>query len=192
MQKIIFTCVFFFCTFLLAAQEGKTSFDYLLLPSATRSAALGGTNISIIENDASLINNNPALLGNEMDLNLTVSYLSYLADIGMGNVFFTKAWGERSAWGVGVNYANYGKNMNETTNEGVVGKLQASDICGNIFFSRDLTDKIRGGITAKFLYSNYYHNTAIGLGVDIGLSYYNEEQGFSAGLVGKNLGRQIK
>jgi hypothetical protein len=127
-----------------------------------------------------------------MDLNLSISYLSYLADIGVGNVIFAKAWGERSAWGVGVNYANYGKNLYEATEEGIQGKLQASDICGNLFFSRDLTDKIRGGITARFLYSNYYHNTAIGLGVDVGLSYSDPEKGFSAGLVGKNLGRQIK
>jgi hypothetical protein len=191
MQKIFFFCLFFFCAFLLAAQEGKTTFDYLLLPSSTRSAALGGTNISIIESDISLINNNPALLGSEMNLNLNISYLSYIADIGIGSVTFAKAWGEKTAWGIGVNYADNGK-MYEATHEGIQGELRAADFCGNIFLSRDLTDKIRGGITAKFIYSNYYHNTAIGLGVDLGLSYYDVDREFSIGLVGKNLGRQIK
>jgi hypothetical protein len=193
MQKPFFFCVFFFCTFLLSAQEGRSTFDYLLLPASTRSAALGGTNISVIESDLSLVNNNPAFLGNEMDLQLNVSYLSYIADIGIGNLIFAKAWGERSAWGVGVNYANYGKNLFEATEEeGIIGDLKASDICGNIFFSRDLSDKIRGGATVKFIYSNYYHNTAIGVGVDLGLSYYDVDKEFSIGLVGKNLGRQIK
>jgi hypothetical protein len=178
-------------TFPLSAQEGKTAFDYLLLPVSSRSGALGGVNISAIETDASLVYNNPALLGSEMDLNLTVSGLSYLADIKTGSVIFTKALGERSAWGIGVNYASYGK-MTETSADNVVlGDLNATDICGNLFFSRDLSDKWRGGITAKFIYSNYYHSTATGIGVDLGLSYYDSDREFSIGLTGKNLGRQI-
>jgi hypothetical protein len=191
MRKILLVFTVYFSILPLFAQEGRTSFDYLLLPASARSGALGGTNISVIETDASLVFDNPALLGNEMDLNLSVSYLSYLADIKMGNVIFAKSLGERSAWGIGVNYADYGK-MTETSAENVVlGDLNATDICGNLFFAHDLTDKLRGGITAKFIYSNYYHNTATGIGVDLGLSYYDPDRGFSAGLTGKNLGRQI-
>ncbi|GHT78988.1 hypothetical protein AGMMS50262_22220 [Bacteroidia bacterium] len=192
MQRIflILTGTVFF--FSLSAQEGNSTFDYLLLPQSVRAAALGGTNVSVIENDLPLIYGNPAFLGAEMDKTLSVSYLSYIADIDVGNVVFAKAVGERGAWGIGAIYANYG-NMLETTGENeITGDLSASDICGNLFFSHDLTDKIRGGITGKFLYSNYYHNTAIGLGVDLGLSYYNEDNDFSVGLVGKNIGRQIK
>ncbi|MDR2086623.1 MAG: type IX secretion system protein PorQ [Dysgonamonadaceae bacterium] len=190
-KKLFLFTVCFSLVFSLSAQEGKTAFDYLLLPVSSRSAALGGANISIIETDASLVFNNPALLGSEMDLNLVASGLSYLADIKMGSVIFTKALGERSAWGIGVNYADYGK-MTETSVDNVIlGDLNATDICGNLFFSRDLTDRWRGGITAKFIYSNYYHNTAMGIGVDLGLSYYDPDKEFSIGLTGKNMGRQI-
>lgn len=192
MQKRFFIFILFFQTFSLFAQEGKTSFDYLLLPVSNRSAALGGNNVSLIENDALLVFNNPGLLGNEMNLNLSASYLSYIADVGMGNVIFTKSMGERSAWGVGVNYVHFGKMIETDELDNINGELNATDICGNIFVARDLTEKLRGGITAKFLYSNYYHNTAIGLGVDLGLSYYDSDKNFSIGLAGKNLGRQIK
>ncbi|MCL1938155.1 MAG: type IX secretion system protein PorQ [Candidatus Azobacteroides sp.] len=174
------------------AQEGKAGFEYLLLPQSVHSSALGGANISLIENDVSLIFDNPSLLGPEMDLTFQASYLDYVSDIRMGNVVFTKASGERSAWGIGALYSHYGA-MQETTEENLVlGSLTANDICGSIFFSHDLNDKIRGGISGKFFYSNYYHNTAIGLGVDLGLSYYDSDRGFSIGLVGKNIGRQIK
>jgi hypothetical protein len=174
------------------AQVGNSTFDYLLLPHSAHSSALGGTNISIIENDASLIYNNPALLGAEMDMTFTASYLSYIADIGMGNVVFTKALGEKSAWGIGAIYANYGNMLEVSEDNTVMGDLTANDICGSLFLSHDLTDKLRGGIAGKFFYSNYYHNTAIGLGVDLGLSYYDEDKGFSMGVVGKNIGRQIQ
>jgi len=192
MRKIISIYLTFLCFFPLSAQEGKSTFDFLQLPTSVRASSLGGTNISIIENDLSLIFQNPAFLGQEMNLTFSASYLSYIADIGMGNVAFAKSLGERSAFGVGFMYINYGK-MLETTNEPyIIGEMNAADICGNIFFSRDLSEKIRGGVAAKFIYSNYAYNTSIGLGVDLGLSYYNPNNNLSIGLTGKNLGRQIK
>ncbi len=190
-QRILIGILLYF-TSSVFAQEGKSSFDFLQLPASARAAALGGTNVSVIENDISLIYQNPGFLGPEMDLELNLNYLSYIADIGMGSVTFAKALGDRSAWGLGVNYSNYG-NMKETwEDQTIVGDLSGSDLCANAFFSRDLTDRIRGGVAAKFVYSAYDQYTAIGLGVDLGLSYYNREKDFSIGLVGKNLGRQIK
>ena len=192
MQKIVTLYISLLCVFPLLAQSGKSTFDFLQLPSSIRAAALGGTNVSVIENDLSLVYQNPAFLGQEMDLTFSAGYLSYIADISMGNVAFAKALGERSAFGAGFIFSNHGK-MSEYTEDNVkIGDLNASDICGNIFFSRDLTEKIRGGVAAKFIYSNYAHNTAIGIGVDLGLSYYNPEKNLSVGLTGKNLGRQIK
>jgi hypothetical protein len=191
MRTLILIHVILLSSSALWAQEGKSTFDFLLLPNSVHAAALGGNNISVIENDLSSVYQNPGLLGQEMDNLFNASYLSYIADVGIGNVAFAKSLGERSAWGVGVIYAGYGK-MYETDYEQVLGDLSASDICGNLFFSRDLSERLRGGVAAKFIYSNYAHNTAIGLGVDLGLSYYNPESGFSTGLVGKNWGRQIK
>jgi hypothetical protein len=191
MRKIALLNIFLLYTFFLFAQEGKSSFIFLLLPNSVHAAALGGNNVSTVENDLSLIYQNPGLLGREMDMSLSASYLSYVADVGAGNVAFAKSIGEKSTVGVGVIYTNYGK-MIETTDDQILGDLSASDICGNLFFSRDLTERIRGGVAAKFIYSNYYHNTAIGLGVDLGLNYYDPESDFSLGLVGKNWGRQIK
>lgn len=192
MYRFFLIIVSFVFSLSMWAQTGKTSFDFLLLPHSARAAALGGNNVSIIENDISLVYDNPAFLGAEMDLTLNASYMTYIADIGIGNISFAKALGERSAIGIGALYGNYGK-MKETLDGNIiVGDLNANDICGSIFFANDLTDKIRGGITGKFFYSNYHHHTAIGVGVDMGLSYYNTDKGFSVGLVGKNIGRQIK
>ena len=192
MRKLITLYFSLLCTFPLFAQEGKSTFDFLQLPNSVRAAALGGTNISIIENDLSLVNQNPAFLGQEMDMSFSAGYLSYIADIGIGNVVFAKSLGERSAWGIGFIYSNYGKIFETTEEPVIIGELNAADICGSLFFSRDLSEKIRGGVTAKFIYSNYAYNTSIGLGVDLGLSYNNPDNNLSIGITGKNLGRQIK
>jgi hypothetical protein len=192
MKRIFLFLLAGWMTCAVNAQQGQSSFDYLLLPSSARASALGGTNVSVVENDASLIYDNPAFLGYEMDKTLQASYLSYLADIGMGNVLFTKKANERTSWGVGMQYAHYGQMLETTDDDQILGDLKASDMCANVFVARDITDRLRGGIAGKFFYSNYTHNTAYGLGVDLGLSYYNEDAGFSWGLVGKNIGRQIK
>jgi hypothetical protein len=192
-MRTIFTLSLLVLSFFpICAQDGNSAFTWLLLPGSARAAALGGTNISIIENDLPLIYQNPGFLGQEMDNTLNVNYLSYVGGIKLGSATFAKALGERSAWGVGVNFSNYGKMLQTTIDDEVQGDLNASDICGNIFFSADLSEMIRGGAAAKFVYSNYWHNTAIGLGVDLGISYYNREKDLSIGLTGKNLGRQIK
>jgi len=192
MRKITTLFLSLLCTFPILSQEGKTGFDFLQLPASVRAAALGGTNISIVENDLSLVYHNPAFLGQEMDLTFTAGYLSYIADISIANIAFAKALGERSAWGIGFVYSNYGKMFETTEYQEIIGDLNAADICGNVFFSRDLTEYIRGGVAAKFIYSNYAHNTAVALGADLGLSYYNPDRHFSMGLTAKNLGRQIK
>jgi hypothetical protein len=175
------------------AQEGISSFDYLLLPHSARAAALGGDNVSIVERDVSLIYHNPAILVREMDKTVNVSYLAYIADIGIGNATFAKSIGENSGvWGVGVQYAGYGDMLETNENGDILGDLTAKDMCANVFYAHDLTYRFRGGITGKFFYSDYAHNTAVGVGVDLGLHYNNAGNGFSAGLVGKNIGRQIK
>jgi hypothetical protein len=192
MRRLFFIAFLSVLPLALWAQGGRSTFDYLLLPHSARSSALGGVNLSIIENDASLIYDNPAFLGGEMDKTLLVSYLSYVADIGMGNVTFTKELGENTSLGIGALYANYGNMLETSADNQILGALQASDVCATIFVAHNLSERLRGGIAGKFLYSNYYHNTAIGIGVDLGLSYCNEENTFSWGLTGKNIGRQIK
>ena len=174
------------------AQGGESVFDFLRLPYSARVSAMGGTNISMIEEDPSLVFQNPGLLGGEMDKGLNVSYLMYLADISAGSVIYTKASGKRGAWAIGINYLDYG-DIKETTLENVIiGDLNLKDIAVNGFYSYDITEKIRGGINIKFIQSSYGEFSSIGLGVDLGLSYCNPDNELSLGLTAKNLGRQIK
>ncbi len=195
MKKILYISLVLLLTILfpdnLSAQEGKSAFDFLKLPYSARASAMGGTNISVIENDPSLVFQNPGFLGPEMDMGLNVNYLMYIADVNAASVIFTKAAGERGAWGAGINYLNYG-NIKETTIENlIVGDLSIKDIGINAFYAHDITDRIRGGVTGKFIYSSFGEYTSIGLGVDLGLTYYNSDNDFSLGLTAKNLGGQL-
>lgn len=176
---------------ILSAQTGEEVFTFLRYPTSTRINALGGNQISLIERDPSMIFHNPGLLGGEMDGMINLNYMNYISDINIGSALFTKAVRERSAWGVGASFISYGSFKQMSADNMYEGDFSANDVCLTGFYSYDLTDRWRGGISLKFLYSGLESYTSIGLGVDAGLSYYNSENEFSAGIVLKNIGAQL-
>lgn len=192
MRNKLFIWFFSLVTLSVSAQNGDEAFTFLRFPFSTRANALGGHTVALVERDPSLIFHNPALLGPEMDGMINLNYMNYISDVNVGSALFTKAAGERSAWGVGASFISYG-NIKEVLPENVVlGDLAAKDINVEGFYTRDLNDKWRGGLSLKFLYSAFADYTSIGLCVDAGLSYYNSDKGFSAGFVLKNIGAQLK
>ena len=60
------------------AQENKSAFDFLNLPTSSHSMALGGKNISLIEDDASLVFQNPALMSSVSNKTLNFTFLTYM------------------------------------------------------------------------------------------------------------------
>ena len=61
MKKIVFTLLLTLFAAVMRAQESQTEYNFLRLPVSAHAAALGGENITIIEDDPSLMFSNPAL-----------------------------------------------------------------------------------------------------------------------------------
>ncbi|MDR1200856.1 MAG: type IX secretion system protein PorQ [Tannerellaceae bacterium] len=174
------------------AQNGEEVFTFLRYPFSARVNALGGNTVSLIERDPSLSFHNPALLGAEMDKMINLNYMNFISDINLGSALFTKAIGERSAWGIAANFISYG-NFKQTTEENMItGDFSVKDIGLHAFYSKNLSERWRGGLSLKFLYSSLESYTSLGLAVDAGLSYYNSENDFSFGITLKNIGAQLK
>lgn len=178
--------------FTAEAQVGDEVFGFLRYPSSARANALGGDAVALIERDPSLALHNPGLLGGETDGMINLNYMNYISDINVGSVMFSKAFKERGAWAIGATYINYG-DIRRTLPEGtIVGTTSANDVGITGIYAYDFSDRWRGGLALKFLYSSFADFSSVGLCADAGLSYYNEEKGFSAGIVLKNLGGQLK
>lgn len=173
-------------------QEGKSSFDFLNIPTSTHAYTLGGTNISVIDEDINLVNQNPALMGPESDLQLGLNYMKYVGGINLAGATFGKAAGERGAWAAGIQYYGYGK-MKSADETGVItGEFSPKDIVFNGIYAHDITTTLRGGVNVKVIYSSYEQYTSWALAVDLGLNYYNADNDLSLSLVARNLGGQIK
>lgn len=194
MKKIrLYLSLFFFSMIALPtfAQDGQKVYRFLDLPNSVRADALGGTNVSLIDNDVSLVFQNPAALGKEMDMNANVNFLSYIADVKIGSAIFGKSIRDANSFAVGVNYIDYGNFKETGSNNEELGSFSAKDIVVSGIYSHMLTDRLRGGVTAKFISSSYADYSSTAIGFDVGLSYYNEDREFSAGLVLKNIGSQL-
>ena len=192
MRNILFILFFSLLGLTVVAQTGDTGYTILRYPTSARANALGGNNVSLVERDPSLIYHNPALLGAEMDQMLNLNYLNYISDINVGSALFTKAIKEKGAWGVGASFFSQG-NIRGMSEEGLpTGDFTAKDISINGFYSHDLSEHWRGGVSLKFLYSNIGDYSSMGLAVDAGLSYYDSEKDFSFGFIFKSIGAQLK
>lgn len=176
----------------LWAQDGSVAYQYLNTTSSARIYALGGMNITAVSDDLSTSDQNPALLGAEVSGQVLVDYMRYLGDSNFAGVRYGHSAGERGAWSAGIRYYGYGS-MKETDANGVIiGSFSPKDVSFSGAYSYDITDRLRGGITLKFLYSGYEQYSAFAVATDLGINYYDPDHDFSASIVGANLGGQLK
>ena len=174
------------------AQEATSVFSFLNLPSSAHSTALGGRNISLVEDDISLTFLNPALLASVSDKTMGLNFLTYMRGCKAGSASYAQVAGERGTWGANVQFVGYGS-ITETLATGeAVGNISPLDLCVSGMYSYSLSDRWAGGAAGKMIYSHYGEFTSCALAVDLGVNYFLEESEFSFSAVARNLGGQIK
>lgn len=192
MKNIVFILFTLFLPTLVQAQEDQTEYNFLRIPVSAHGAALGGENITIIEDDASLVFSNPALLINVSDRTVNLNYMNYMHGANSLSAAYVMNVMERGQMSFGAQYMDYG-NIKEMTAEGIqTGDFHPKDIALSGTFAYMLSDYFSGGVTAKFITSYIGQFNSMAVGVDLGLNYYNEESEWSVSAVAKNLGGQIK
>ena len=179
-------------TALLHAQDAGTAFQFLQLPVSSHAAALGGDNISIIDNDAELSYHNPALLTNTYGRMLGFNYMNYLQRTNALGAGYTMEVGERSMLGLKAQYLDFGSMKNTDADGNILGNFSAKDMVVMGTFSFDFSDRFTGGVNGKIIYSNYEQVYSLALGVDLGINYYNPDKMLSLSVVARNLGGQVK
>ncbi len=192
LRKHILIAIAYLAAMATKAENGTMGYEYLSVPVSVHSAALGGMNATIAEDDISLVFENPALLSNVSNNTLGLGFTTFVANTTKLSAAWAMAAGERATWSANVQYLSYGK-MTETDDTGQeIGSLSASDVSIQGTFAYMLSDYISGGVTGKFMFSNYGSYNAFAMGVDLGLNYLNLDAGTSLSIVARNLGGQIK
>lgn len=174
------------------AQDGSTAYQFLNISNSARIYGLGGVNITTIEDDIMTIDQNPSLLGSEMDNQIGVSYMRYLGDSNFAGIRYGKAIGQHGALAVGIQYFGYGSIKGADENGVLTGDFSPKDISFSAAYSYDLNDRMRIGAAIKFLSSSYEQYSAFAVATDLGINYFNPDNDLSLSAVVANLGGQLK
>ncbi len=173
-------------------QEKSSTFNFLKLPTSSHAAALGGMNVSVVDDDPTLAFTNPALLASVSNNTINLNYMSYLKGSTVASASYVTTVGERHTLGFNANYLNYG-DIDRTDEIGqVTGNVSAKDFSIGAQYSYALSNSWVGGATMRFIYSKYAEYSACAVAVDVGLNYFNEDKDFSFGVAMRNVGAQLK
>lgn len=175
-----------------SAADSSPAYNFLNIPSSARVYGLGGINISSIDDDINSIDQNPALLGPEFEMQVGVNYMRYISDANFAGVKFGTKASEHGAWAVGLQYYGYGEITGTDETGSLTGNFSPKDVNFNGTYSHDITDRLRGGIALKLLYSSYGEYSAFAVATDLGINYYDPDRDLSLSAVIANLGGQVK
>lgn len=192
MKRAVIASIVLLWTLAGWSQDSQTAFTFLRLPASAHVSALGGDNITITEDDASLVFHNPSLINSVSDRTLNLNMMTYMQGSVTASASFVKAVGSRGTWSAQGRFINYGEMKETTVNNEQTGTFGARDMAVGGTFAYRLTDCINGGITAKFVASYIGQYSSLAAAVDLGLNYYDPESEWSLGLVARNLGGQLK
>lgn len=171
---------------------GSAVYNFLQLPASPALSAAGGVNVSLESGDAGLAANNPALLRPSLHSQVALNFNAFFAA--------TKAWQLAGAWyvpkwkttfGTALFYVDY-SNLAQTDVYGnELGNFHPRDFSFQLSAARSYGPRWQYGLTAKVIRSSYGTYGSTGLAFDAGLHYADTANGFSAGVLAKNMGAQL-
>ncbi|HET9745691.1 MAG TPA: type IX secretion system protein PorQ [Chitinophagaceae bacterium] len=172
---------------------GSSVFNFLRLPGTPQLTALGGVNVSVTSNDVGLAFNNPALLKNEMHTQMNAVFNSFYAGINAWHLSLAYRQEKlKTNFGWGLTYFDYGR-IDETDASGnILGQMTPTDWMMQVSASRTYLQKWKYGTAMKFISSNYGVYRSNGIALDAGVLYLDTATLFSASVVVKNMGYQLK
>ncbi len=190
---IIFLGHIFLLLLNIKAQVGGSStYSFLNLSTSARIAASGGRLVAHSESDITLIGQNPALLESGMDKNLALSYTSLFDGAGYGYATYAFDKVGIGSFAGSVQYVDYGTFRGADRYGNLQENFYAKDLVFQLIFSRSLDSTLQIGFSFKPLYSIYERYTSLGVIFDVGIIYHSKNHNLTAGLVIRNMGRQIK
>ena len=171
MKKALYAVIVLFLSVLAfpaLAQEGTTTYQVLKLPASAHAAALGGENISAIDDSPAAGWSNPALFANVSDKSLGLDFMTFNSGSLYLGAQYVQAFGERHTVAAGLSILNYGK-MDETDETGQrIGSFSPKDMMLSLAYSYLLSERWTGGASLHFINRNYAGYTSFAMGVDLG------------------------
>ena len=181
----------------------STGFQFLKLPTDARAAAMGGVLSTLSHGGASMAISNPASIADVQGIDVSVSQMSWIADIDYFNGALVKNFGSKGNFGLSFIYLDYGSltrsffdpvfddqgnytfNVEQQLN---VGTFSASDMAFGISYGRNITDRLQFGVNVKYAREEIDDASTGNMLVDVGTVYYTGLKSFRVSMLGRNFG----
>lgn len=170
-----------------AQMGGRSSFEFLSLPTHARLGAMGGVNVSHADRDPNFFFSNPALVSDSLSGWASAGYLFYVADVGQATFAYTHTFEKLGTFSFGVQHVNYGdiEGFDET---GIsLGNFRSGETALVISKSHQIS-AFRLGINLKGVFSNLAGYRSSALLFDVGGLFIHPEQDLTVGLTIRNVG----
>ena len=171
---------------------GQKVFQFLTFSPSARITALGGTQITVKDDDVNFAADNPAALNPSMSGHLAFNHNFYLSDIQHGYVAYAQYLPKIGfTMHGGLQYINYGdiKQADEFGN--ITGKVHAAETAFTVGAARPLTPRISIGLNARVAFSALDIYKASALAADAGLLYADTAKRISVAVVLRNVGAEL-
>lgn len=196
MAKIILQIILFISfsiSFATAQVGGLFTYEFLNFAPSARVSALGGTHITVADDDINLAANNPALLNASMHQQLSFSHAFHLSGINYGYVaggyYHEKL---DMTFHAGIRYVNYGDFDLTNTLGQVEGTFQAKEYGITFGGAKSFSERFTAGLNVRLITSQLESYRSLGLVTDIGLLYQDTAKNFTFTILARNAGVQIK
>jgi len=171
---------------------GGAVYSFLNIPASARIAAMGGTFVTVKDNDLNCALQNPAALSPLTDKYLSFSGVNYFDGVKFGDAAFAKSFGKKGTFDIWMHYGNYGT-FKEADETGVVyGSFTAADYALSLGWGYQLNKLFSVGINLKGIYSDYYIVNSWGLAGDLSFMLNDTTYGWNVTVLARNIGTQLK
>ncbi len=174
----------------IAADNGRTSADFLNIGAGARGAALGNAFTSVAD-DGSAIYWNPAGIIREDKAQLSFSHFAWLQDISYDFLGASYPVSNRVSLGIGAQYLDYGRIEGYDADDNPTGEIGSTfDFAGSLSAAYRISDEISIGASGKIILISLADTRASAMAADFGFRYSGEK--FAAGLAIFNIGGKLK
>jgi hypothetical protein len=178
-------------SFATNSKVGTTAYSFLKIDVSARSTGMGGAFVGLSDDESALYFNPAGLIQIEQK-SFFLTYNNYLSDIQSGFLGYVHPYSENTRLGVSISYFNYGSLTQTDSFGNVLGTFGAGDFALALSFARSVNSQISFGATGRFIYEKIESFSSDALALDLGVIHISKDARTRFGLVGQNLGVQLK
>ncbi len=194
MKKKFFILAVFIVNFAYSQIGGRYTYLFANTYTNARYNALASSQITSTDDDFSLTEINPALLGRNMKSEISLNYANRFAGINDVYTSFAVENKKIGTLAIGIRSVNYGNFQERLENEEKLGNFTANDLALNFIWSKIITkdSSFTAGVNFKPIFSFYEKYSSYGFLTDFAVNYKNDKNLFSVAFLIKNIGTQFK